>query len=82
MNRPPFEFPVIHEAGDRMGNLSERLAAIGVQPTAENLALMQAMIIVQAQSLRMSRETFVAWVSRMFDSIAADLKKAQARGGR
>ncbi|HYG67950.1 MAG TPA: hypothetical protein VD838_09830 [Anaeromyxobacteraceae bacterium] len=73
---------MIHEAGDRMGNLSERLAAIGVQPTAENLALMQAMIIVQAQSLRMSRETFVAWVSRMFDSIAADLKKAQARGGR
>ncbi len=70
----------LHEAGPQLEALAQRLAEVGVQPTPRNLSMLQAMIIVQAQASGMSRESLLAWVGGMYESIAADHAAARANG--
>ena len=72
------QFMPVYGAGARMEALVKKLRAIDVPPTSENLALLQGIIIVQAQESGLSRDNFLAWAGRMYDSIAADFEAAKA----
>lgn len=68
----PSEF-VVHDAGDKMEAMADKLARIGVVPTSETLTVLLCMIIAQAVEIGMAREHFVGWVDRTFAKVEADI---------